>query len=79
MNSPAVAEQNKNFNVRVLTEGGYVLSCGEDEYGYETKEQLLQGLSDELDEDGGDKQENTDMADKKMKVKKIMEDTNENE
>ena len=73
MNEPMATMQNKNFNVRVLTEGGYVLACGADEYGYETKEQLLQGLSEELDEAGGDKTENTDMMDKKAKVKKMME------
>ena len=63
-------EEPKNFNIRVLNDGKFILSAGmDDEYAYDTVDELLASLKSDLEgaapKDSGDKS-------KKSKIKKMM-------
>ena len=70
---------NKDFNIRVLDDGKFVLREGMEEYGYEDIESLLSDLKSDLEECAGNYSSNdtNDAASKKEKVKKMMEESND--
>lgn len=74
-------EGSKDFHIRVLKDGTMVLSCGpNDEYAYDTVDELLAGLKSELsDSEKPEEMEEEDISVKKKTVKKMMEQEIEDE
>lgn len=68
--------ENKDFHIHVLSDGNFVLTSNGDDYGYEDVEELLSALRDDLTA-GGKEEKDEETVSKKDKVKKIMEDENE--
>ena len=63
---------NKDFSIRVLNDGKYVLREGMEEYGYENMDDLLNDLKSDLEECKSYAKDP-----KKEKVKKMMEESND--
>ena len=67
-------KEMESFNVRKLSDGKFILSCGMEEYGYDTVDEVLSALRDDL---GGEQEDDSESKHRKKKVKKIMGDEDE--